>query len=75
MEIRDKCHECYVIEVRGGKRWVSEYDKVPRIMFHCPVCGRKLCFDSEGNPTVGASYDELEEKARALDAWTMPVTT
>lgn len=61
----NKCHECYVVEVRGGMRWVSEHDNVSRIMFHCPVCGRRLSFADDGTPVVGASYDELERKAEA----------
>lgn len=35
---------------------------------HCPLTGRALGFDADGNPTVGPSYAELERKAQALDA-------
>ena len=67
MQHRIDCHDSRVVETRGGKRWVSIRQPVPRTVFHCDVCGSKLYFDSDGNPVVGASYDELEKKAGAID--------
>jgi len=44
------------------------------VVTHCPVCGRPLGFDAEGNPTVGLSADELQVIAawlaeRAVFVW------
>ncbi len=60
MEIRDKCHECYVETFENGKRWVMKSGGSYKHIMYCPDCGSPLAFDSEGNPVVDASYEELE---------------
>lgn len=60
VENKTECHDAYVAEFDTGKRWCWATSRGYAIIRHCPECGSPLGFDSEGNPTVGASYEELE---------------